>query len=80
MGVLLAVFVAVNVVVVIALSAAVVRRLLGVRFGRVRLLLGGGLAFGVAGPISRSMFGEAARWDRGPGRSGSSCWRSRCRC
>jgi predicted unusual protein kinase regulating ubiquinone biosynthesis (AarF/ABC1/UbiB family) len=67
MGVLVAVFVAVNVLVLVALFAAVARRLLGVRFGRVRLLLAGGLGFGVSGPLAGAMGASGARWDGGPG-------------
>jgi ubiquinone biosynthesis protein len=67
MSFLLAFFIAINVVVFVVVFAGVVRRLLGLRFGRLRLLLAGGLAFGVSGPIMGSMFGVAARWDQGLG-------------
>ncbi|WP_238010436.1 AarF/UbiB family protein [Dactylosporangium sp. AC04546] len=43
---------------VVAVMAVIARRLLGVRFGTVRLLLAGTVALLVAGPIARAMAGS----------------------
>jgi ubiquinone biosynthesis protein len=48
-----------TVIALMSAMALVARRLLGVRFGLVRLLAAGGLALVVAGPISRAMQGAA---------------------
>jgi ubiquinone biosynthesis protein len=47
--------IAVTVLIAVAGMAAVARRLLGVRFGALRLVLAGTLALAVSGPISRAM-------------------------
>jgi ubiquinone biosynthesis protein len=52
-----------TVLMLIAAMAAVARRLLGVQFGLVRLLLAGVIALGVAGPISRAMVRSVSRDD-----------------
>ncbi|GAB3827620.1 ABC1 kinase family protein [Dactylosporangium cerinum] len=59
----LSVWVAVVVTVLglVAVMAAAARRLLGVRFGRTRLLLAGVLALVVSGPISRGVAGSVPR-------------------
>jgi ubiquinone biosynthesis protein len=55
MDVLVWVVAAVFTLVTALVMAGVVRRLLGIRFGRVRLLLAGALAFLVSGPIFSAM-------------------------
>jgi ubiquinone biosynthesis protein len=55
LGVATGVGIVVTVTIGVAVLAAVLRRLLGVRFGVVRLLLAGAFAFLVAGPISRAL-------------------------
>ncbi|MDG6106894.1 AarF/ABC1/UbiB kinase family protein [Dactylosporangium aurantiacum] len=54
-------WVVVTVLGLVAAMAAVARRLLGVAFGRVRLLLAGLAALLVSGPISRAMSGSVPR-------------------
>ena len=49
--------VAVTVVLMVIAMAGVARRLLGVRFGLVRLVLAGSLALAVSGPLSRAIVG-----------------------
>ncbi|MFC4056909.1 ABC1 kinase family protein [Planomonospora corallina] len=55
MGFLVTAVFAITVVVAVAGVAAVVRRLLDLRFGAVRTLLAVGLVLAVAGPLTRSM-------------------------
>nr|WP_225311178.1 AarF/UbiB family protein [Microbispora cellulosiformans] len=52
---------AVTAVVMIAAFALAARRLLGLRFGRVRTLLGAVLAVMLAGPVSQVLVGSVAR-------------------
>jgi ubiquinone biosynthesis protein len=54
-----------TVLVMVAVMAATARRLLGVRFGTVRLVLAGSLALAVAGPLSRSISGGVPRQGSG---------------
>jgi ubiquinone biosynthesis protein len=54
---LTAVLIVLSVVAIVGGFALLARRLLGLRFGVVRLLLAGLLGFAVAGPIARSMLG-----------------------
>lgn len=54
-------WVVVTVLGLVAVMAAIARRLLGVQFGRVRLLLAGLAALLVSGPISRAMSGSVPR-------------------
>ncbi len=55
------VIVAVTVVVFVAVLAAMARRLLGIRFGLVRLLLAGLIALALSGPISQALASGVAR-------------------
>jgi ubiquinone biosynthesis protein len=54
---LTAVLIVVSVVAIVGAFALLARRLLGMRFGLVRLLLAGLVGFAVAGPIARSLAG-----------------------
>jgi ubiquinone biosynthesis protein len=62
---LTAVLVVVSVVAIVGAFALLARRLLGMRFGLVRLLLAGLVGFAVAGPIARSLAGAVPT--TGPG-------------
>lgn len=55
------VLIVVSVVAIVGGFALLARRLLGLGFGLVRLLLAGLLGFAVAGPIARSMTPAAVR-------------------
>lgn len=55
MDVFAVLIIGVTAVVLVTVMALVARRLLGVRFGLIRLLLAGGLALAVSGPISRAL-------------------------
>jgi ubiquinone biosynthesis protein len=57
---LTAVLIVVSVVAIVGGFALLARRLLGLRFGLVRLLLAGLVGFAVAGPIAQSLTGGAA--------------------
>jgi ubiquinone biosynthesis protein len=62
---LTAVLIVVSVVAIVGAFALLARRLLGMRFGLVRLLLAGLVGFAVAGPIARSLAGAVPT--TGPG-------------
>jgi ubiquinone biosynthesis protein len=71
---LTAVFIVVSIVAIVGGFALLARRLLGMRFGLVRLLVAGLLGFAVAGPSPGRCVGRSRR----PGtpsspRCGSSC-------
>jgi ubiquinone biosynthesis protein len=55
---LVPVIIGVSALVFVLLFGTIARRLLGIRFGRVRILLAGALGFWVAGPISLSLGGS----------------------
>jgi ubiquinone biosynthesis protein len=61
--VLAALVIAVTVILLVAGMAAVARRLLGIRFGLIRLLLAGLIALALSGPISRAIASGVANDD-----------------
>jgi ubiquinone biosynthesis protein len=61
---LTAVLIVLSVVAIVGVFALLARRLLGLRFGLVRLLIAGLLAFLAAGPITRAVSGAVAAADQ----------------
>src|SRR5215211_2172198 len=61
---LTAVLIVITVVAIVGGFALLARRLLGLRFGLVRLLLAGLLGFAVAGPIAQSLAGAVPTTER----------------
>ena len=70
---LTAVLIVLSVVAIVGGFALLARRLLGMRFGVVRLLAAGLLACAVVGPIARAVLGAVPTTEGAVTRCGSSC-------